>query len=139
MTFLSCSKELPTWNLHFGDQEVFLVVSTKTPQGLCTSISKENSLYIGWGNFPPRTTSPIMWEVIPLCEEKYSTLGTRGLCFQASVFLTPSKHAQTHTLAAKSFKVTTRIHFMLTKKLIHFDPRNTPAHTGCSQGMLNIP
>jgi hypothetical protein len=47
MTFLSCSKELPIWNLHFGDQEVFLVVSTKTPQAFAVYISKENSLYIG--------------------------------------------------------------------------------------------
>jgi hypothetical protein len=47
MTFLSCSKELPIWNPHFGGQEVFLVVSTKTPLGLFSSISQENSLYIG--------------------------------------------------------------------------------------------
>jgi hypothetical protein len=40
-------------------------------------------------------------------------------------------HNRTHWLA--------RIHFMSTKKLIHFDSRNTPAHTGYSQGMLSIP
>jgi hypothetical protein len=97
MTFLSCSKELPIWNSHFGGQELFLAVCTKTPQGLCSSISQENSLYSAWGNFPPRTTSPIMWENVPLCDAKYSTLGTRGLCFQASVFLTPSRHTNKHT------------------------------------------
>jgi hypothetical protein len=37
-----------------------------------------------------------MLEDILLCDAKYSTLGTRGLCFQAYVFLTSSKHADTH-------------------------------------------
>jgi hypothetical protein len=57
-----------------------------------------------------------------------------GFCVPNSI-----KTCKLHTMAAKSFKVTTRMHFMLTKKSIHFDPRNTPAHTVCSQGMLNIP
>jgi hypothetical protein len=39
MTFLSCSIQLPIWNLHFGREEVFLLVSTKTPQALCCTIS----------------------------------------------------------------------------------------------------
>jgi hypothetical protein len=96
MTFLSCSKELPIWNLHFGGQEVFLAVRTKIPQGLCHSITQENSLYIARGNFLPGTISPIMWEDILLGDAKYSTLGTKGLCFQASVFLTSSKHKNAH-------------------------------------------
>jgi hypothetical protein len=99
---------------------MFLVVSTKIPQGLCSSISQENSLYIGRGNFPPRTTSCIIWEDVPLCVVKYSTQGTMGFCFQAPMFLT-QQNRQTHTLAAKSLKVTTRYHFMSTKKLMHFD------------------
>jgi hypothetical protein len=69
---------------------VFLVVSTKTLQGLGGSISQKNSLYIEWSNFLPRTTAPIMWEDIPLYDAKYSTQGTRGLCFQDSVCLSSS-------------------------------------------------
>jgi hypothetical protein len=60
----------PTLERAFWGQEVFLAVSTKTPHGLCSSISQENSLYIGWGNFPPRTTSPIKSEHVPLCNAK---------------------------------------------------------------------
>jgi hypothetical protein len=112
-------------------------VSTKTPQGLCSSISQENSLYIEWGNFPPRTTSPIMWEDIPLCEEKYSTLTTRGLCFQASVFLTSSKHANAHT--GWQEPQSDHKNSLHVDKEILFDLRNTPKHTGCSQVMLSIP
>jgi hypothetical protein len=59
MTFLSCAKELSIWLPQFGLQEVFFVMSTKLPQSHCPSISKENSLHIGGGNFPMRTTSPI--------------------------------------------------------------------------------
>jgi hypothetical protein len=47
MTFLSFSIELPIWNPHFGEQEMFLVVNTKTPQALCSAISQENSLNLG--------------------------------------------------------------------------------------------
>jgi hypothetical protein len=36
MTFLSCSKDLPTWNPQFGGHEDFLVVSTKIPPALCS-------------------------------------------------------------------------------------------------------
>jgi hypothetical protein len=46
---------------------------------------------------------------------------------------------QTHTLAGKSLKVTTRIHFVSTKKLIHFDLKKALAHTGYSEGMVSIP
>jgi hypothetical protein len=35
--------------------------------------------------------------------------------------------------------VTPWIHFMSTKKLLHFDLRNTQEHTGYSQGMLRSP
>jgi hypothetical protein len=33
--------------MHFGGQEVLLVVSRKTPQALCSAISQENALNIG--------------------------------------------------------------------------------------------
>jgi hypothetical protein len=61
MTFVSCSKELPIWHPQFGPQEVFVLVSTKTPLSRWTTISQENSLHFGGGNFPMRTTSPITW------------------------------------------------------------------------------
>jgi hypothetical protein len=67
MTFLSCFKELPIWNSQYGGHKDFLLVSTKASQGLCSQIRKENYLKLGWGNFPLGTTSPIMWESIPLC------------------------------------------------------------------------
>jgi hypothetical protein len=47
MTFLSCSIQLPIWNMNFGGQEMFLVVTTKTPQALCSAINQENSLNLG--------------------------------------------------------------------------------------------
>jgi hypothetical protein len=48
------------------------------------------------------------------------------------------QNTQKHTLAAKSLKVTTRIHFLTTQKLLHFDLRSTQAHTRYSQGMLRV-
>jgi hypothetical protein len=106
MTFMSCSKDLPIWNPQFGGLEEFLMVSIKTPQALCSSISLENFINFGCGNFPLKTTAPILWEMQTM---------------------------QTHTQAGKSLKGTTLIHLMFTKTLIHFDLRNTPAHTGYSQ------
>jgi hypothetical protein len=44
-----------------------------------------------------------------------------------------------HTLASKSLKVPTWIPFLSTKKLLHFDLRNTQAHTGYSQGKVVFP
>jgi hypothetical protein len=99
MTFLSCSKELPIWNLHFGGQECFWWLVQKHLKAFAVPSERKTTPTLDEAFFPPRTTSPIMWEVIPLCEEKYSTLGTRGFCFQASVFLTPSKHANAHSVS----------------------------------------
>jgi hypothetical protein len=58
--------------------------------------------------------------------------------FQASVFLTSTKHANTQT----GWEEPHSDHMnslMSTKKLLHFDLRNTQAHMGCSQGMPSIP
>jgi hypothetical protein len=91
-TFLSCSKGLPIWNPQFGGQEGFHVVSTKTPQALYTSNSREHFLHLGWDNFLLRTTSPIRWERTPSV-----TAWEPGPVFGASVFLTSTKHANAHT------------------------------------------
>jgi hypothetical protein len=79
MTFLSCSIQLPIWKLHFGGKEVFLLVSTKTPQALCSAISQEKSNNIEKGNFSPRTISPVIGCIFPYVDAKCSTLETRGL------------------------------------------------------------
>jgi hypothetical protein len=63
-------------------------VSTKTPQALFRAISQEKSNNIEGGNFSPITTSPIIGFKFPCVDAKYSTLETRGLLFQAVVFLT---------------------------------------------------
>jgi hypothetical protein len=77
---------------------VFLVVTTKTPQALCHAISQENSPKLGWGNSLPELHLPSCGRIFPYVDAKYSTLGTRGLLFQAFVFLTSSKHTNPHWL-----------------------------------------
>jgi hypothetical protein len=125
-------------NTHYGGQEVFLVVSTKTLQALCSAISQEYALNIGWGNFTPRTMSPIMWENIPLCGCKIEHTWNKGSGFQASLFLTSSKHTSQHT----GWQETQSDHL----NSIHVDKeinslwfRTTLAHNGYTQWMLSIP
>jgi hypothetical protein len=62
-----------------------------------------------------------------------------GGCYSSLLCSSLHQNTQTHTLVIKSLKLTRRIHFMSTKKLIHFDLRSTPAHTGYTQWLLSIP
>jgi hypothetical protein len=77
----------------------------------------------------PELHLPSCGMIIPYVDAKYITLGSRGLLFQGFLFLTSSKH----TLVGKSLKIIRSIHFMPPKKLTHFDPRSTPAHTEYTQ------
>jgi hypothetical protein len=114
------------------------MVSTKTSQAHCHSMYQENSINIGWGNFPLRTTSPIMWEGIPLCGCKIYHTGIKVLIFQASVFLPSTNYANAHTGCQEPQR--DHINSLnVQKKLIHFDLRNTPAHTEFIQWILSIP
>jgi hypothetical protein len=45
----------------------------------------------------PELHLPLSGMIFPYVDAKHSTLGTRGLLFQAFVFLTLSKHTNTHT------------------------------------------
>jgi hypothetical protein len=107
--------------------KAFAVLSArKTPSTLDEAISLPELHLPSCGRiFPQVTQNTAHWEP--------------GDCVSRLLCSYLHQNMQTHTLAGKSLKVTTWIHFMSTKKLIHFDPRNTPAHTGCSQGMLSIP
>jgi hypothetical protein len=69
-------------------------------------------------------------------DTKCTTLGTRGLLFQASLFLTSSKHAKTHS--GWQEPETDHRNSLNVDKLIHFHLRNALDHTGDSQWMLSI-
>jgi hypothetical protein len=128
MTFLTCSIILPILEAAFWRIGSASTGDTKTPQALCSAISQEKSNNIEWENFSPTNTSPIIRCLFPCVDAKYSTLETRGLNFQASVFLTSSK--QSSSLRRwQEHQSDQCIHFMSTKKLIHFDPRIIEEHT----------
>jgi hypothetical protein len=85
----------------------------------------------------PELHLPSCGMIFPYVRSKYSTLGTRN-CYSRLLCSLLHQNTQTHTLAGKSLKVTRIIHFMSSKKLIHFVPRSTQACPGCTQWLLSI-
>jgi hypothetical protein len=75
--------------------------------------------------------------MLPYLDAKYSTLGTSGFCFQASVFLNSSKHAnpQTGWQGAQS-DLMNSLH--VDKEIKSLWLRSTLANTGYTQWMLSI-
>jgi hypothetical protein len=82
---------------------VFLVVSTKNLKLLTVPSARKIPLTLGEAISLPELHLPSCGRIIPYVDAKYSTLETRELCFQASVFLT-SSNKQTKTLAGRGSK-----------------------------------
>jgi hypothetical protein len=132
MTFLSCPKELPIWHPQLDERKYCLwwVQKCLNPIVIPSAMKTHFKAISLWEQHLP---SP---EAIPLCGHKVYQTGNQG--FVIPGFSVPN-FMKTCKLSGKILKLTTGIHFMSTKKLIHFHPRNTVDHTGDSKWMLSIP
>jgi hypothetical protein len=65
MTFLSSSKELPIWNLHFGGQEMSLVVSTKHLKAFAVPLARKTPFTLDEAIFLPELHLPSCGRIFP--------------------------------------------------------------------------